>query len=201
MLVVVSLIEIAKAIEEKELQNLLKDCQKGKRHSQDRLYRQYYAYAMGICLRYSRTREEAIEIVNDGFVKIFTKLDKYNRRLSFKGWFRRVMINSSIDYYRRNEKHYNSLDISHASYEASSDSAIDKLSEHEIIEAIQKLPPSYRMVFNLFVIEGYKHDEIAHQLNISVGTSKSNLAIARNKLKKYLLSESGENLNRGNHGG
>ena len=93
------------------------------------------------------------------------------------------------------------MDISHANYESTSDSALDKLSEHEIIEAIQNLPPSYRMVFNLFAIEGYKHEEIAHQLNISVGTSKSNLAIARNKLKKFLLNERGETLNRGNHGG
>jgi RNA polymerase sigma factor (sigma-70 family) len=144
---------------------------------------------MGVCLRYSRTREEAVEILNDGFMKIFTKLDRYTKGLSFKGWIRKVMINSAIDYFRRNEKHYHSLDISHIQYESAVESVLDKLSEKEIIKAIQRLPPSYRMVFNLFVIEGYKHEEIANQLNISVGTSKSNLSIARNKLKKILLVE------------
>ena len=155
---------------------------------------------MSICLRYSRTYEEAVEIVNDGFVKIFSRLDMYSKGLSFKGWLRKVMINSSIDYFRRNEKHYHSLDISHVQYESSSETALDKLSVKEIIEAIQLLPPSYRMVFNLFVIEGYKHDEIANQLNISVGTSKSNLAIARNKMKKILIREQGERLTQEENG-
>ena len=149
---------------------------------------------MGICLRYSRTREEAVEILNDGFIKIFTKLDHYSKGLSFKGWLRRVLINSAIDYFRRNERHYHSLDISHVYYESASENIIDKLSEEVIIAAIQRLPPSYRMVFNLYVIEGYTHEEIANQLNISVGTSKSNLAIARNKLKKILIAEEGEHL-------
>jgi RNA polymerase sigma factor (sigma-70 family) len=149
---------------------------------------------MGICLRYSRSREEATEILNDGFVKIFSKLDKYSPGLSFKGWLRKVMINSAIDYFRRNEKHYHSLDISHIQHESSSENVFDTLGEQEIIAAIQLLPPSYRMVFNLYVIEGFKHEEIANKLNISVGTTKSNLAIARNKLKKMLLSEQAEKL-------
>lgn len=155
---------------------------------------------MGVCLRYSRTREEAIEILNDGFIKIFTKLDKYSKGLSFKGWLRKVMINSAIDYFRRNEKHYHSLDISHVQYEGAHENVLDKLSEEEIIKAIQLLPPSYRMVFNLHVIEGYKHEEIANQLNISVGTTKSNLAIARNKLQKILIAESGERLKQEKNG-
>lgn len=100
------------------------------------------------------------------------------------------MINSAIDYFRRNEKHYHTLDVSYVQYESSSDvNGLDKLSEQEIIDAIQRLPPSYRMVFNLYVIEGYKHEEIAHEMNISVGTSKSNLAIARNKLKRMLITD------------
>lgn len=155
---------------------------------------------MGVCLRYSRTREEAVEIVNDGFIKIFTKLDKYSKGLSFKGWLRRVMINSSIDYFRKNEKHYHSLDISHGHYETTHDNVLDKLAEEDIIAAIQRLPPSYRMVFNLFVIEGFKHEEIANQLNISVGTSKSNLAIARNKLQKILMSEGRNKLSKEQNG-
>ena len=187
-------------IEEKDLYKLLDSCRKGDRNSQDRLYRDFYAYSMGICLRYSRTREEAIEILNDGYVKIFFKLDLYSPGLSFKGWLRKVMINSAIDYYRRNEKHYHSLDISHGQYESSTETILDHLSEQEIVAAIQLLPPSYRMVFNLYVIEGYKHEEISNQLNISVGTSKSNLSIARNKLRKILTGEQDERINQERNG-
>lgn len=176
------------------ISKLLDSCMTGNRTSQDRLYKEYYGYAMGVCLRYSRSREEAIEIVNDGFFKIFTKLDKYTQGRSFKGWLRKVMINSAIDYYRRNEKHYAMLNISHTNYAEKSATVLDRLSENEIIAAIQLLPPSYRMVFNLFVIEGFKHEEIAEQLGISMGTSKSNLAIARSKLQKILILEQIEHL-------
>ena len=181
---------------------MLDSCRSGNRNSQDRVYKLFYAYAIGICLRYSRTRDEAIEIVNDGFVKIFTKLDKYSKGLSFKGWVRTIMIHSAIDYYRQNEKHYHSLDISYAQHQddGSNESVLDKLSSDEIMSAIQGLPPSYRMVFNLYVVEGFKHEEIATQLNISVGTSKSNLSIAREKLKRILVTESEQRLKHGHHG-
>lgn len=144
---------------------------------------------MGICLRYSRTKEEAVEILNDGFLKIFTRLDHYSKGLSFKGWLRKVMINSAIDYFRRNEKHYHAMDISYAQYESTTELVLDQMSEQEIINAIQRLAPSYRIVFNLYVVEGFKHEEIASMLNISVGTSKSNLAIARSKMRKIVLAE------------
>ena len=166
------------------------------------MYKAFYAYAIGICLRYSRIRDEAIEIVNDGFLKIFTKLDKYSKGLSFKGWVRKIMIHSAIDYFRRNEKHYHSLDISYAQYQddPSTEKVLDKLAAEEIMKAIQNLPPSYRMVFNLYVVDGFKHEEIANQLNISVGTSKSNLAVARDKLKRMLVMESSQQVNREGNG-
>ena len=141
---------------------------------------------MGVCLRYSRTRDEAIEILNDGFLKIFTKLNKYSQGLSFKGWLRKVMINSAIDYFRRNEKHYHALDISHAHYESTNENILDQLSEQEIIAAICLLSPVYRTVFNLFVIEGFSHEEIADLLKISIGASKSNLSKARANLRKII---------------
>ena len=160
----------------------------------------YYSYAMGICIRYSRSADEAVEILNDGFLKIFSKLSLYSPGLSFNGWLRKIMINSAIDYFRRNERHYHSLDISHVQDESMSENVLDKLSAEEIISLIQRLPPSYRMVFNLFVIEGYHHEEIANQLNITVGTSKSNLAMARNKLKKMLSGSGEENSKHTHHG-
>jgi RNA polymerase sigma-70 factor (ECF subfamily) len=161
---------------------------------------EFYSYAMGICLRYARSADEAVEILNDGFIKIFSKLSMYSRGLSFKGWLRKIMINSAIDYFRRNERHYQSLDISHVQDESLSESVLDAISAEEIISHIQRLPSSYRMVFNLYVIEGYHHEEIANRLNITVGTSKSNLAIARNKLKKMLLGDREEKLKHSHHG-
>jgi len=185
-------------LSDKELYKLLKGCQKGNRNSQNRLYELYYAYGMSICLRYSKTKEEAVEILNDGFIKIFTKVDKYTKGLSFKGWLRRIMINSAIDYFRKNERHYHSVDISYAKNEEINEAALDAIAEKEILNAIQSLPPSYRIVFNLHAIEGFKHEEIAEQLDISVGTSKSNLAMARSKLKRALDVMRKESL--GRHG-
>lgn len=169
------------------LNSLITLCRKGYREHQEELYLTYYNYAMSICLRYSKDREEAVEIVNDGFVKMFTNLDRYRDNTSFKAWLRRILINAAIDYYRRNEKHYRYVDISYAKYEYVTEDSLSKISEKEIIDLIQDLPPSYRMVFNLFVIEGFNHREIAKKLEISVGTSKSNLSIARSKLKRQLL--------------
>lgn len=151
-------------------------------------------------MRYSKTHEEAVEILNDGFFKIFTRLDQHYQGMSFKGWLRKVMINAAIDYYRKNEKHYHALDISYLRHRSSGKSILDDLSEQEIIKAIQALPPSYRIVFNLYVIEGFNHEEIAQRLGISSGTSKSNLAVAREKLRKILNAEDRERLKEENNG-
>ncbi len=179
--------------DDKHLYELLKACQRKDRKSQEKLYKQFYGFAMGICLRYTRSRDEAVEVLNDGFLKIMSNLDKYTPGLSFKGWLRRIMINASIDHYRRNEKHYENVDISYAKSNNLSPDVISILGEEVIMNAVQGLPPSYRMVFNLYVVEGYKHSEIAQKLNISEGTSKSNLNIARTKLMKILNLETDTN--------
>jgi RNA polymerase sigma-70 factor (ECF subfamily) len=181
---------------EEDFAPLLEACRRGDRKGQETLYKRFYGYAMGICLRYARSREEAMEILNDGFFKIMTNLDKYSPGLSFKGWLRRIMINASIDHFRRYEKHYNGFDISYVKHEGTEPETWNNLSEEVILKAIQQLPPSYRMVFNLYVIEGYKHDEIAQKLGISTGTSKSNLNVARAKLMKVLGSEFDQKIER-----
>jgi RNA polymerase sigma factor (sigma-70 family) len=165
---------------------LLDRCKRGDRQAQGQLYKMFYGFAIVICLRYTRSREEALEVVNDGFFKIMTNLNLYTNGLSFKGWVRRIMVNASIDHFRRNEKHYNNVDISYSRSVYLIPDIWSTLSEEVILSALQQLPPSYRIVFNLYVIEGYQHDEIAHKLNITVGTSKSNLNVARTKLKKIL---------------
>lgn len=166
---------------------LIRGCMREDRECQRLLYRQFYGYAMGVCLRYSRSSEEAMEVLNDGFMKIFTKLNKYDSEKSFKGWVRRIMINTALDNYRKELKHYYKNDIEGASHiVAVEDNAIGQLAYNELIAMIQTLSPAYRTVFCLYVIDGYSHEEIAEMLNISIGTSKSNLSKARVNLQGML---------------
>jgi RNA polymerase sigma-70 factor (ECF subfamily) len=169
------------------MQLLLQGCRKNDRESQRLLYQHYYAYAISICIRYSHSIEEAKEIVNDGFLKVFKKIDQYEKEPSFKAWLRRIMINTAIDHYRKELKHYYHQDIeAQPELETNEGNGLNQLSHEELIGLIQQLSPAYRTVFNLYVIDGYTHQEIAELLNISDGTSKSNLMKARAKLRKAL---------------
>lgn len=168
------------------MQLLLEGCRQNNRESQRLLYQHYYSYAMSICLRYCRSSDGAKEILNDGFLKVFKKIDQYNPDTSFKAWLRRIMINTAIDYYRREAKHNYHEDIENTSLESNQPEVIGQLSYEELIHMIQRLPPAYRAVFNLHVVDGYSHEEIGLILNISEGTSKSNLMKARISLKKML---------------
>jgi RNA polymerase sigma factor (sigma-70 family) len=166
---------------------LIEGCKTQDRDSQRLLYQHYYAYAMSICQRYSRTREEAREILNDGFMKVFSKIDQYNPETSFLGWIRRIMINTAIDQYRKEEKHYNHSSLETSAHSlATTTTAIEDLSHQELMSMVKELTPGYRAVFNLYVIDGYNHKEIAGMLGISEGTSKSNLMKAREVLRTKL---------------
>lgn len=170
-----------------KLINLLDGCLKKDRQSQKLLYQQFYGYALSICLRYTSSRSEALEVLNEGFLKVFTKLSLYDRDKSLKGWIRRIMINSSIDYYRQNYKFTsNSDNLENALEVSDQETTISKMTYEEIIAEVQELSPAYRTVFNLYVIDGFKHEEIAEKLEITVGTSKSNLSRARMILQKRL---------------
>ena len=173
------------------LHELLAGCLRNQRRSQELLYKQFYGYAMGICLRYTSTREEAAEVLNDGFLKVFTRLQQYDSEQPFKGWLRRILINTALDHYRSEEKHYRHEDSSQAEQLPTSEAdAESQLAHEELMALIQLLSPAYRLVFNLYVIDGYSHEEIATQLGISVGTSKSNLARARESLRAMLQKKS-----------
>lgn len=165
---------------------LLEGCKRHDRESQRMLYQHHYAYAMSICLRYSRTKEEAKEILNDGFMKVFSKVDQYNPDTSFLGWLRRIMINTAIDHYRKEVKHYDQATIEFHQPFVTTASAIEELTHQELMAMVQQLTPGYRAVFNLYAIDGYNHKEIAEILGISEGTSKSNLMKAREVLKTKL---------------
>lgn len=172
--------------ESKDLPALIQGCKRQDRASQKRLYQLFYGYAMSVCLRYSRTKEEAVEILNDGFMKVFTKIGKYDPGRSFKGWIRRILINTAVDAYRQNHKHYYAEDISVVEHEVIVGNVLDQMQYEALIQLIQHLSPAYRTVFNLYVIDGFSHEEIAAQLHISVGTSKSNLSKARANLQGHL---------------
>ncbi|WP_225859895.1 MULTISPECIES: RNA polymerase sigma factor [Chitinophaga] len=166
-----------------DLTNIIAGCRKQNRSSQEELYRQFFGYAMSICLRYSHHREEAIEILNDGFLKIFQHIDTFDMNRPFKSWLGRIMVNTSIDFLRTKKKLAFTEDISQTYEIGVDDKTLDKLSYEELLLLIQSLPPGYRAVFNLYIMEGYQHHEIAEILGISEGTSKSNLFKAKKILK------------------
>ena len=137
-------------------------------------------------MRYADKKEEANEMLNDGFYKIFTKIDQYDSDLPFRPWFKVVMANAAIDYHRR-KKVFKSDDFENTKAELIDDFNIEEqLVYEDLMKVIQQLPPAYRTIFNMYVVEGYKHHEIADKLDISVGTSKSNLSKAKNKLRALI---------------
>lgn len=164
---------------------LINGCLNNDRDSQRLLYKHYFGYAMSICIRYSQNYDQACEILNDGFMKVFTHIKKYDQSKSFEGWLKRIMINTAIDHYRKNKKFYNHDDVAEQGVIQKAQ-VIDQLSYEELLKIVQLLSPAYRTVFSLFVIDGYSHEEIAKKLGISVGASKSNLSKARNNLRNML---------------
>jgi RNA polymerase sigma-70 factor (ECF subfamily) len=168
-------------------QLIIRGCIAGDRASQQKLYNLYARKMMGVCLWYARSREEAEEILQDGFMRVFTYIGKFKGEGSFEGWIRRIMVNAALAKYKnksylRPVVEYNSEE--HETREAVS--PIEILEAKELVKLVQELTPGYRMVFNLYVLEGMKHREIAELLGISEGTSKSNLADARIILQRQL---------------
>lgn len=169
---------------EKEIIN---GCLNRKRKAQKALFEKYHAPLMGICMRYSRSRSEAEDVLMMGFTRIFKKISLYSGKGSFEGWMKKIVVHIAIDNFRKNNKYYFHdqyedlhRELDYAEY------IPDNLSLNDIMKTIQELPPGYRMVFNLFAIEGYSHKEIAEMLNISESTSKTQLLKARKKLQDQL---------------
>ncbi|MFN0202270.1 MAG: RNA polymerase sigma factor, partial [Bacteroidia bacterium] len=168
---------------EPKLKKIIEGCLAQRQEAQRDLFKLYFGYAKSICLRYSSNREEAEEVLNTGFLKIFQNLEKYDPIQPFRAWLRTIMINTAIDYYRKEQKHNQNIPLGDTIDVPFDDNILDKISAEEILELVQQLPKSYRTVFMLYVVDGYNHREIGELLGISEGTSKSNLAVARTKLK------------------
>lgn len=169
--------------------NLITACIRKERWAQQKLYETYYGKMMGVCMRYANNHEDARDILHEGFIKVYRNLHRYKPGTSLGAWIRRIMINTSIDYYRKAIRR-RTEDIEQAQHYSSSDvDPISTCSAKEILQCVQKLSPAYRAVFNLYAIEGYSHREIAGELGISESTSRSNLVKARAKLKIMLASK------------
>ena len=167
---------------------LIKGCIAGDRAFQTKLYDLYASKMLGVCLRYSKNREEAEEVLHEGFLRVFTYIKKFRGDGSFEGWIRKIMVNAALHRYRSKIHLSPVVHIDAVGNNAVAESNIlSNLDAKELLSLVQSLPAGYRIVFNLFVFEGYKHREIAETLGISEGTSKSNLSDARAFLQKALL--------------
>jgi len=169
-------------MEDEELHQLIKGCIKQDRKCQKMLYKEFYGFSMGICVRYTNDRSEAADVMNHGYFKVFTKINRFDIARSFKTWIGKIMVNACIDYYRLNLKTSFTEELEKAEHIKDNDLTEKDLSYNNLLAMVQRLPLAYRTVFNLFAIDGYSHEEIGKMLNINSGTSKSNLHKAREKL-------------------
>ncbi|MFK7807568.1 MAG: RNA polymerase sigma factor [Saprospiraceae bacterium] len=166
---------------------LIKGCLAGNRDCQRQLYETYKVPMFRICLRYGNDRMEAEDMLQDGFIRVFTDLKQFSGKGAFGGWMRRVIVNACLMHIRKNKKfQYNTTLEVVADTHQTDEEIYSRLGAESLTKIIRQLPTGYRVVFNLFVIEGYSHQEIANQLNINVNTSKSQLSKAKASLRKKL---------------
>jgi RNA polymerase sigma factor (sigma-70 family) len=181
---------------------LIGNCLRGDRRAEYELYKRTFPYLMSICIRYTRQEDKAKEVLNQGFLRILTHLEKYNKDIPFKAWIRRVMINTLINEFKKEKIHNSRIDYVEE-YKPEQfhevNDALKKADTEEIYRAIASLPDASRQVFNLYYVEGFKHREIAEMLEISEGTSKWHLNFAREKLKE-LLKKNEELIKSAGHG-
>jgi len=175
-----------------DLKNIIEECVSGNVRAQETLYRMLAPKMFGVCLRYSKDYTEAEDNLQEGFIKVFAYIKNFRHEGSLEGWVRKIMVNVSLEKFRKQHVMYPVEDISIYESQNYSNDIIEKITADELIGLIQELPPRYRMVFNLFVMEGMNHKEISKEMQISEGTSKSNLARARDILKRKVTALYGE---------
>ena len=175
------------------IDELINRCKANERKAQELLYKQFASKMMGVCLRYATDRMEAEDMLLIGFTKVFHKIADYRGEGSFEGWIRRIMVHSSIEYYRKHHKMMQLVELEEARNETSVNPlATARLEAKDLMALIQQLAPGYRIVFNLFAIEGYSHKEIAAITGITEGASKSQLSRARTVLKEQIVKMEGK---------
>ncbi len=168
-------------------EELLEGCKRGDQRAQKQLFDRFAGKMMGVCLRYVSNNHEATDVLQDGFIKVFQKLDTFKLEGSLEGWIRRIMVNTALDYLRKNKELRHAASTDDVEHLLLDDSYIlENLNAEQLLKLLQHIPDGYRTVFNLFAIEGYSHKEIADELGISVNTSKSQYSRARDFIQKTL---------------
>lgn len=179
-----------------KLEIIIKGCKQGRPKSQEALYHSFAPAMYGLCLRYASSEADAQDILQEGFIKVFSKLEQVRSPEAFPGWIRRVMINTALEKYRSQTVLQSVDELKGVLAEPETDYGLTRLTCEELTHLIRELTPKYRMVFNLYAIEGYSHQEISEQLGISVGTSKSNLSRARTILQEKIKKIYGSTITR-----
>ena len=173
-----------------DLEQLLDSCLAFEPAAQRELYKRYAYKMMGVCMRYVRTVPEAEDLLQDAFVKVFTRLQDFRREGSFEGWVHRIVVTTAIDYFHKQKKSGQQLNLNDAADQTAPDSdAIDKMEAEEVLELINHLPDGCRMVLVLYTVEGYTHGEISELLGVKESTSKAQLSKARKTLAALLLQQ------------
>jgi RNA polymerase sigma factor (sigma-70 family) len=168
---------------------ILEGCANNDRRAQEQLYKQFYGPMMALCIRYTRNEEDAIEVLHNGFLKVFKHIQTYDpAKASLYTWIKTIMVNSAIDFIRSMQKFKNNVELKEVGDISMDNEAIQRMSAVELLDLVRKLPQATRTVFNLYVVEGYNHREIAEILGISDGTSKWHLSEARRQLQQLLLT-------------
>jgi RNA polymerase sigma-70 factor (ECF subfamily) len=171
-------------------EQLAEECISNNHKAQKELYDRFAARMMGVCLRYTRTKEDAEDIMQEGFIKVFKKIDTWKRTGSLEGWMRKIMINIAIEQFRLRKDVWLLADLETSFTDRFNENVImEKMGVKELLNILREMPVGYRIIFNMFAIEGYSHKEIADQLNITEGTSKSQYARAKEYLQKALMTE------------
>lgn len=170
-------------------EDIIRHCKTGSLKHQEMLYKLFYGYAMGLSLRYCFTREDAVEVVNDAFIKVFNSINSYANDKPFKPWLRSIIVNTAIDRRRKELKFQLNTDLENASVINHSATAIESLNAQDILKLMQQLPPVHLTVFNLYEIDGYSHDEIAVMMGLSASSSRVYLSRAKETLRSILTKE------------
>jgi RNA polymerase sigma factor (sigma-70 family) len=171
-------------------ENIIEGCLKGDRICQKELFERFSPKILAVCMRYTDNHDEAYDILQDTFIKVFERIESYKNEGSFEGWLRRISVNTALDYIRRNKMSKFTDDVDDVKFKLSSnEGTLDNMLAEDLMKILNSLPVGYRTVFNMYVIDGYSHKEIAEMLNITESTSKSQFSRARAILQKIIIEK------------
>jgi len=177
-----------------DFSEIIDGCKKGNRKFQEKLYGHFASKMFAVCMRYAPSREDAEDLLQEGFLKVFNSIDGFKNEGSFEGWIRRIFVHTTIEFFRKNSKMHPMIELNPVLPEAAvSEDIFSTINANELMKMVQRLSDGYRITFNLYAVEGFTHREIGEMLNINEGTSKSQVARARILLQKMLSDHTKKN--------